>query len=59
MIYQKTITSTEFRKNIEKYIDEVENGPILITYRGKPSVVLISIQEHDELKKIKHIDEET
>lgn len=52
----KKITQTEFKKNIDQYLDEAQDGPIEITLRGKASVVLVSIAEWERLtQKINNV----
>lgn len=48
----KSITDTEFRKNIDLFIDEVSDKPIIITSRKQGDLVLLSADEYQRLTKI-------
>lgn len=45
----KSITDTEFRKNIDLFIDEVSDEPIIITSRKQGDLVLLSADEYQRL----------
>jgi prevent-host-death family protein len=44
-----TLTSREFHQDSAKVKRAAENGPVIITDRGKPSHVLLSIEEYRKL----------
>lgn len=44
-----TVTSREFNQDVTRAKRAAENGPVLITDRGKPAHVLLSIQEFRRL----------
>lgn len=44
-----TVDEDLFRREFEKYIEEAERRPVIITGGGKPDRILISIEEHDRL----------
>lgn len=45
-----TLTSREFHQNSAKVKRAVQDGPVIITDRGKPSLVLLSYQAYEELQ---------
>jgi prevent-host-death family protein len=45
----KTFSSREFNQNVSIIKKESANGPVFITDRGKPSHVLMSIEEYNRL----------
>lgn len=47
----KTISSTEFQRNIGAVIDQVRNGKtaIIIAAHGRPQVALLPVDEYDAL----------
>lgn len=48
----KSITDTEFRKNIDLFIDEPLDQPIIITSPNRKNLMLISADEYQRLTKI-------
>ena len=48
----KIITDTEFRKNIDLFIDEVSDKPIIITSPKRKNLVLMSADEYQRLTRI-------
>jgi len=46
-----TMTSGEFDRDTARVKREARNGPVIVTERGVPSLVVLSIQEFDELKR--------
>jgi prevent-host-death family protein len=44
-----TISSREFNQDTSKAKKAAKNGPVLITDRGKPAHVLLSIEEYQSL----------
>ncbi len=44
-----TVTSREFNQNSSRAKREASKGPVIITERGKPAHVLLSIQEYRKL----------
>ncbi len=38
--------------NFPAYVKETENGPVVVTKKGKPIAVLLSIQDEDELERL-------
>lgn len=46
----KTITSREFNQNRAKVKREAKKAPVVITERGVPSLVVMSIQDFEALK---------
>lgn len=48
----KSITDTEFKKNIDLFIDEVSDKPITITSRKQGDLVLLSADEYQRLTRI-------
>ncbi len=45
----KTVSSREFNQNVSKAKKDAEQGPVVITTRGKPAHVLLNISEYQEL----------
>jgi prevent-host-death family protein len=46
-----TFTSREFNQDTARAKREAANGPVFITDRGKPALVLMSIGEYEKLAK--------
>jgi prevent-host-death family protein len=46
-----TFTSREFNQDTARAKREAANGPVFITDRGQPSLVLLSIREYEKLAK--------
>jgi prevent-host-death family protein len=46
-----TFTSREFNQDTARAKREAANGPVFITDRGKPALVLMSISEYEKLAK--------
>ncbi|MDC7789856.1 type II toxin-antitoxin system Phd/YefM family antitoxin [Rhodoplanes sp. TEM] len=44
-----TMTSREFNQNTSKAKKAAERGPVFITDRGRPALVLLSIDDYDRL----------
>jgi prevent-host-death family protein len=44
-----TLTSREFNQNSSGAKKAAENGPVIITDRGKPAHVLLSFEQYQEL----------
>ncbi|MDY7092605.1 MAG: type II toxin-antitoxin system Phd/YefM family antitoxin [Acidobacteriota bacterium] len=44
-----TLTSREFNQDASRAKKAAEEGPVVITHRGRPSHVLLTIQEYDRL----------
>lgn len=45
----KTVSSREFNQSVSLIKKDSDNGPIFITDRGKPSYVLLSITDYNNL----------
>lgn len=45
----KTITSREFNQHASQAKKAADKGPVVITSRGKPAHVLLTIQEYQKL----------
>ena len=48
-----TLSSREFNQDAARAKREAKKGPVFITDRGKPSLVLLSIEEYRRLKRPK------
>ncbi len=46
-----TLSSREFNQNRSQLRKSVEAGPVFITDRGKPAMVVLSIEEYQRLAK--------
>ncbi|MDP3897746.1 MAG: type II toxin-antitoxin system prevent-host-death family antitoxin [Mesorhizobium sp.] len=46
-----TMTSREFNQDTARVKREARKGPVIITERGVPSLVVLSIQAFDDLKR--------
>ncbi len=46
-----TMTSREFNQDTSKAKKAAKSGPVIITDRGKPAHVLLSIEEYEKLKE--------
>jgi prevent-host-death family protein len=45
----KTVSSREFNQNVSLVKKDSDTGPVFITDRGKPSYVLLSIDDYNRL----------
>lgn len=45
----KTVSSREFNQNVSIVKKDSANGPVFITDRGKPSHVLLTIEDYNQL----------
>ncbi len=45
-----TLTSRDFHQNSAKVKRAAQDGPVIITDRGKPALVLLSYQAYEELQ---------
>lgn len=45
----KTVSSREFNQNVSSIKKDSDTGPVFITDRGKPSHVLLSIDDYNRL----------
>jgi prevent-host-death family protein len=48
------VSSTEARKNLGRYLDLALTEPVVITRNGRASVVILSLQEYERLKRWDH-----
>ncbi|HWE85712.1 MAG TPA: type II toxin-antitoxin system Phd/YefM family antitoxin [Terracidiphilus sp.] len=44
-----TLSSREFNRDTSLAMKAAENGPVIITHRGRPAYVLLSINEYRKL----------
>jgi prevent-host-death family protein len=42
-------SATEFKQHVGKYLDVARTGPVVIEKQGRPTAVLISIEEYEAL----------
>lgn len=47
----KHITSSEFRQQAGRYLDEAAKAPIIITRHSRPSRVLIDFEEYERFRQ--------
>ena len=47
-----TISSREFNQNRAKVKREAKKGPVIVTERGVPSLVVMTMQEFEEIKRL-------
>jgi len=54
----KTVSSREFNQHVSKAKKDAEQGPVVITTRGRPAHVLLNISEYQDLinEKLKITD---
>jgi prevent-host-death family protein len=45
-----TLTSTEFHQDSAKVKRAVQSGPVIITDRGKPTLVLLTFEAYEKLQ---------
>lgn len=45
-------TISDMREKATKLLKDTESGPLYITYRSKPKVVLLSIEEYNRLQEM-------
>jgi len=48
----RAISSAQARKHFGHYQDRAKRGPIQVTRRGRPSVVILSIEDYDRLRDL-------
>jgi prevent-host-death family protein len=49
-----TVASAELQRRYGQYLDEALRQPIIITRNGRESVVMLSIEEYQRLKRKAH-----
>jgi prevent-host-death family protein len=47
-----TVNATEFQKHVGQYSDLARREPVTVTRHGRPSLVLLSAEDYERLKKI-------
>lgn len=47
-----TISSREFNQNRAKVKREARKGPVVVTERGVPSLVVMTVQEFEEIRRL-------
>ncbi len=45
----KTVSVTEARRRFGKIIHQAQTGPVILTRRGEPVAVILSVQEYERL----------
>lgn len=48
---QTSVPISEFKRDIARWVDEVEQHPTVIEKHGKPEAVLISFEAYQEIRK--------
>lgn len=46
-----TMTSREFNQNKSRLMKEVKKGPVIVTHRGEPSMVVMTYEKYCSLNK--------
>jgi|SRR5437016_3318044 len=44
-----TTTATDFKQHVGRYLDVARTGPVVIQKQGRPTAVLLSVEEYDAL----------
>ena len=44
-----TTSATDFKQHVGKYLDVARTGPVIIEKQGRPTAVLISVEEYETL----------
>ena len=44
-----TTSATDFKQHVGKYLDVARTGPVIIEKQGRPTAVLISVEEYEAL----------
>jgi len=47
----RRVTSAEVQKNFGRYQDEARRGPVTVTRHGRPSVVLVAVDEFERRRR--------
>ena len=50
-MFERNVTSTEFQNRAGQYLDESARAPVVVTRHGRPSRVLLDIEEYERLKR--------
>lgn len=48
---ERNVTATEFQNRAGQYLDEAARAPVVVTRHGRPSRVLLDIEEYERLKR--------
>ena len=48
---ERNVTATEFQNRAGLYLEESARAPVVVTRHGRPSRVLIDIEEYERLKR--------
>ena len=51
MVMERIVTATEFQNRAGQYLDESARAPVVVTRHGRPSRVLLDIEEYQRLKR--------
>jgi len=49
-----TVSASEFQKNFGYFKEIAQREPVMVTSNGRESVVLLSVAEYAELKKLRY-----
>lgn len=49
-----TVSASEFQKNFGYFKEVAQREPVMVTSNGRESVVLLSVAEYAELKKLRY-----
>jgi len=44
-----TTSATDFKQHVGRYLDVARTGPVIIQKQGRPTAVLLSVEEYDAL----------
>ena len=44
-----TTSATDFKQHVGRYLDVARTGPVVIQKQGRPTAVLLSVEEYDAL----------
>jgi prevent-host-death family protein len=48
----KTASATDINARFNTYLKASENGPVVVTKKGKPVAVLLALEDEDELERL-------
>jgi prevent-host-death family protein len=48
----KSVSVADLKAHLSDYLKATEQGPVVITRRGKPTAVLVAVADEDELERL-------
>jgi prevent-host-death family protein len=47
-----TVSDTELQAHFSRYLEECEEGPIIVTKNGRPVAALVAVADGDDLERL-------